>query len=155
MKQHINPIQRVYIRYLKERNKRILRDTLPSCRDSIWGLCTSPLPDKYRKDMQLMDIFEQFNLNDFFKAYFNMFLKSENAYDIFYSNIDINFSSVHVNYPQNVDDFFNKASVAEFVILAFSWDKSPQGYNYWASLHRKWEQYLDVRLDQIVQSIYE
>lgn len=154
MKQHINPIQRVYIRYLKERNKRIVQYTLPSLRDSIWELCDSS-PHKHCKDMWLMSIFEQYHLNDFFKAYFNMFLKSKNAYEIFYSNIDMNFSPQHANYPQNIDDYFNKASVVNFVMLAFDWAKSPQGYHYWSSLHMKWTRYLEESLHQIARSAYE
>lgn len=66
---------------------------------------------------------------------FNEFLKTNNAFDAYYENINEGGSKQ----SDFVWRFFSRGHISGIIDNSFIWSNTPQGHDYWSNLDRMWD----------------
>ncbi len=71
---------------------------------------------------------------------FVKFLKVNGAYDKFIDNLN-NYDNHPMEYKDwnSIDSFCDDISPQRYFIVSFKWKGTPEGYNYWSNLYKKWQ----------------
>ena len=69
------------------------------------------------------------------KQQFIQFLKQNNAYELFIYYF-------RLNRKQSLPNFINRNDSDVYIDFAFTWDETNEGWEYWHTLHMKWNKYI-------------
>lgn len=89
------------------------------------------------------------------KEMFIEFLKEMNSYDKFETNLENNITKPHKEYDLITFPYFEINSlckylcVPNYIMYAFSWENTDEGYQFWEKLNDKWHSRYNGMIKQI------